>query len=102
MATIVPPAISERALSAAVDDFVELLGGERVVTDADGLRDWRDPFQHASWEEYVASAVVMPETVEEVQEVVRLRRRRSARPRLASRTRPSASRVACPASTSTR
>ncbi len=36
------------------------------------LREWRDPFQHASWDEYVASAVVMPETVEEVQEVVRI------------------------------
>ncbi len=72
MATIVPPAVSEHDLSAAFDEFVGVLGAERVVTDEDDLREWRDPFQHASWDEYVASAVVMPETVEEVQEVVRI------------------------------
>jgi 4-cresol dehydrogenase (hydroxylating) flavoprotein subunit len=71
VATIVPPAVSEHDLSAALGEFVGVLGAERVVTDEDGLREWRDPFQHASWDEYVGSAVVMPETVEEVQEVVR-------------------------------
>ncbi len=76
MATIVPPAVSEHDLSAALDEFVGVLGAERVVTDEDDLREWRDPFQHASWDEYVASAVVMPETVEEVQEVVRIAGRR--------------------------
>jgi 4-cresol dehydrogenase (hydroxylating) len=72
LATIVPPAVSEHDLSAALSEFVGALGAERVVTDEDGLREWRDPFQHASWDEYTASTVVMPETVEEVQEVVRI------------------------------
>jgi 4-cresol dehydrogenase (hydroxylating) len=72
VATIVPPAVSEHDLSAALSEFVGALGAERVVTDEDGLREWRDPFQHASWDEYTASTVVMPETVEEVQEVVRI------------------------------
>ena len=72
MATIVPPAVSEHDLSAALGEFVQALGAGRVVSDEDGLREWRDPFQHASWDEYMASAVVMPETVEEVQEVVRI------------------------------
>ena len=72
MATIVPPAVSEHDLSAALSEFVGALGAERVVSDEDGLREWRDPFQHASWDEYTASTVVMPETVEEVQEVVRI------------------------------
>jgi 4-cresol dehydrogenase (hydroxylating) len=69
VATSVPSASD---LSAALSEFVAVLGGDRVVDDEAGLREWRDPFQHASWDEYVASAVVMPETVEEVQEVVRI------------------------------
>lgn len=72
MATIVPPAVSERDLSAALSEFAGALGSERVVSDEDEMREWRDPFQHVSWDENVASAVVMPETVEEVQEVVRI------------------------------
>ena len=72
MATIVPPSVSEHDLSAALSEFAGALGSERVINDEDGLREWRDPFQHASWDEYVGSAVVMPETVEEVQEVVRI------------------------------
>jgi len=72
VATIVPSAVSEHDLSAALAEFVAALGSERVVSDEDELREWRDPFQHASWDEYTASAVVMPETVEEVQEVVRI------------------------------
>jgi 4-cresol dehydrogenase (hydroxylating) flavoprotein subunit len=72
VATIVPSPVSEHDLSAALSEFVAALGSERVVSDQDELREWRDPFQHASWDEYVPSAVVMPETVEEVQEVVRI------------------------------
>ncbi len=72
MATIVPPAVSEHDLSAALGEFAQALGADRVLSDEDGLREWRDPFQHPSWDEYAASAVVMPETVEEVQEVVRI------------------------------
>jgi 4-cresol dehydrogenase (hydroxylating) flavoprotein subunit len=69
---MVPPAVSEHDLTAALEEFGGLLGSDRVVSNEDGLREWRDPFQHASWDEYTASAAVMPETVEEVQEVVRI------------------------------
>ena len=62
MATTVPPAVSEDDLSAALGELVAVLGTDRVVSDEDELREWRDPFQHGSWNEYVASAVVMPET----------------------------------------
>ena len=60
----------------AVREFEALLGVERVVTSDDELLAWRDPFQHATWDDYTASAVVLPETVEEVQEVVRIAARR--------------------------
>ena len=59
-------------LAAVRHDFAGALGADRVLAGEEELREWRDPFQHASWDEYVASAVVMPETVGEVQEVVRI------------------------------
>jgi 4-cresol dehydrogenase (hydroxylating) flavoprotein subunit len=43
-----------------------------VLTSPAQLQEFRDPFQFATSEDYTASAVVMPESVEEVQEVVRI------------------------------
>src|SRR2546423_3265308 len=57
---------------SALDDFSALLGADRVVSDEDGLSAYRDPYSFPAWDEYTASAVVMPETVEEVQEIVRM------------------------------
>ena len=48
------------------------LGAARVLTAPEELREFRDPFQFETWDEYTASAVVMPETVEEIQEIVRI------------------------------
>ena len=63
------------AVSLALDDFVAAVGSDHVLTSDDDLREWRDPFAHESWDDYTASAVVLPETVEEVQEVVRIANR---------------------------
>src|SRR5256714_13559678 len=57
---------------SALDDFTALLGPDRVVSDEDGLRAYRDPYAFPDWDDYTASAVVLPETVEEVQEIVRI------------------------------
>jgi 4-cresol dehydrogenase (hydroxylating) len=62
--------------SAALSDFVAALGDDAVISDAEALREWRDPFAHPTWDDYTASAVVLPETVEQVQEVVRIANRR--------------------------
>jgi 4-cresol dehydrogenase (hydroxylating) len=67
----------QSAVTAAVRDFRSALGEDRVLTGEDHLNEFRDPFQFASWDEFTASAVVMPETVEEVQEVVRIAGRHS-------------------------
>ena len=42
------------------------------------LREFRDPFQHGASDDYAASAVVMPTTVEEIQAIVRDRQRARA------------------------
>jgi FAD/FMN-containing dehydrogenase len=73
MNTTLPPALSELGLSAALEGFTAALGSARVLTGEADLKLYRDPFQHASSQEYTASAVLMPETVEEIQALVRIR-----------------------------
>src|SRR5215218_7841213 len=61
-------AMSDRALEA----FRAAVGAQHVLTDQDELREFRDPFWHSGWRDYEASAVVQPETVEEIQAIVRI------------------------------
>src|ERR1700728_596444 len=70
--TALPPELAEHTFAAVRDAFVALLGADRVLTSEDDLASFRDPFQHASSDEYTASAVLMPESVEEIQELVRI------------------------------
>jgi 4-cresol dehydrogenase (hydroxylating) len=67
-----PPGLSDADFSRAIDDFTAALGSAKVLTGEQDLREFRDPFQYASWDEYTASAVLMPTTVEEIQEIVRI------------------------------
>jgi 4-cresol dehydrogenase (hydroxylating) len=67
-----PPNVSERSMSAAVDELAAAIGASRVLTSDAQLREFRDPFQFETWDENAASAVAMPETVEEIQEIVRI------------------------------
>ena len=72
MATIHVQQIPSHALGAALDGFEKIIGSDSVVTAAEDLREFRDPFQPPTWDEYTASAVVMPTTVEELQAIVRV------------------------------
>src|SRR4051812_8241575 len=67
-----PPGVDEAGFARAVDAFAAALGSDEVLTGEDDLREFRDPFAHPRWDDYTASAVVMPTTVEEVQAVVRI------------------------------
>jgi 4-cresol dehydrogenase (hydroxylating) len=68
MTTMMTPELSEEAL----ESFRNALGADAVITDEDGLREFRDPFAFETWDDYTASAVLMPETVEQVQAIVRI------------------------------
>ena len=67
-----PPGVTEADLERAVESFTEALGSDRVLTSEEALDEFRDPFAPATWDDYTASAVVMPETVEEIQAIVRI------------------------------
>jgi 4-cresol dehydrogenase (hydroxylating) flavoprotein subunit len=58
-------------LEAALDAFRAVVGSEHVLTGNPAL-EFRDPFWHANWDQYDASAVVQPSSADEVQEIVRI------------------------------
>ncbi len=68
----VPPGITAAELDGALEALTTELGPDKVLLGEAELREFRDPFQHASSEEYTASAVVMPTTVEEIQAILRI------------------------------
>ena len=72
MTSVVSAEVSAGDLSRALDGFTAAVGADHVLTDESDLREFRDPFAYESWDDYTASAVVMPETVEEIQEIVRV------------------------------
>jgi 4-cresol dehydrogenase (hydroxylating) len=61
----VPPGVTAAELDDALAALTAELGPEKVLLGEAELREFRDPFQHASSDEYTASAVVMPTTVED-------------------------------------
>jgi 4-cresol dehydrogenase (hydroxylating) flavoprotein subunit len=72
MATALTPHLTQKSLALALDAFRSALGPEAVIAGEDELREFRDPFAFATWDDYTASAVLMPETVEEIQQIVRI------------------------------
>ena len=72
MTMLLPDGVSESALLGAHAAFAELLGADRVLTEAAELAEFRDPFEPAKWELFVPSIVLMPVSVEEVQGIVRI------------------------------
>lgn len=67
-----PPGVSEADFAHALDGFTAAVGSGRVLTSEQELAEFRDPFAFPTWDDYTASAVVMPETVEEIQAIVRV------------------------------
>jgi 4-cresol dehydrogenase (hydroxylating) len=67
-----PPGLSDDQLERALDAFADALGADKVLTSDEALREFRDPFAYPTWDDFTASAVVMPTTVEEVQALVRV------------------------------
>ena len=72
MAAVVPAGVSESDLAQALDAFEGALGHDRVITAEAELREFRDPYSYKNSDEFDASAAVMPTSVEEVQQVVRI------------------------------
>ena len=72
MATALTSHLSEESLALALESFRSALGSEAVITGEDELREFRRPVRVRGRDDYTASAVLMPETVEEIQQIVRI------------------------------
>src|SRR5439155_12188776 len=59
-------------MEGALAAFTAALGPDAVQTSEQDLREFRDPYAYVGWDEFTASAVVMPDSVESVQAVVRI------------------------------
>ena len=68
MSSTLPVVVSEHTLAA----FRGVVGADAVLTGEDDLREFRDPFWHLAWNDYEAAAVVQPQSVEEIQAIVRI------------------------------
>lgn len=72
MAIVLPPEFSSDSLERALDAMRAIVGDEAVLTEQDDLLEFRDPFWPLQWDDHEASAVVQPQSVEELQAVVRV------------------------------
>jgi FAD/FMN-containing dehydrogenase len=69
---VVPSGVARADVNQAVKAFVAALGSDAVITDPDGLREFRDPYSFRESDEFDASVVVLPTTVEQIQAIVRI------------------------------
>ena len=72
-----PPGVTERDFSRALEELANAIGGEWVFTSEEDLNLYRDaysPFKGEA-EDRVPSAAVAPDTVEQVQAIVRIANR---------------------------
>ena len=74
-----PPGVSEADFSSAIEGFAGAVGKQWVFTSDEDVSTYRDAYSPLWGEpgEKVASAAVAPETVEEIQQIVRIANRYS-------------------------
>jgi 4-cresol dehydrogenase (hydroxylating) len=72
MSVTLPPDLTESALDEALEAFGSVVGTEHVLVAPEDMREFRDPFWHLDWHDYEASAVVQPQTVDEIQAILRI------------------------------
>jgi 4-cresol dehydrogenase (hydroxylating) len=74
MAKVLPPGLSASTFSTALKEMRAVVGSQWVFDSEDDLDTYRDPYS-LRWgdpDEYLAAAAVAPDTVEQVQAIVRI------------------------------
>ena len=72
MTLILPPEVTQASLERTLEDLRAVVGTAHVLTAAEDIREYRDPFWHLAWDDYEAAGVVQPGSVEEIQAIVRI------------------------------
>jgi 4-cresol dehydrogenase (hydroxylating) len=75
MTNVRPPDVSETRFLQALRELASIVGAANVLTSADRLRDYADPFTPQPLaQSFAASAVVLPATIDEMREVLNIAR----------------------------
>ena len=75
MTNVRPPNLSEPRFLRALREWMSIVGPANVLTSADRLSDYADPFTpHPMSRPFAASAVVLPGAVDEIRDVLRVAR----------------------------
>ena len=72
MTRTLPPGVSDERFDAALQRFRDIVGDKWVLSTADELEAFRDPYPVGAAEANMPSAVVSPESTEQVQDIVRI------------------------------
>jgi 4-cresol dehydrogenase (hydroxylating) flavoprotein subunit len=75
VAAVLPAGVTEASMARALEDFAAVLDPGAVQASEADLREFRDPYAFASWDEFTAAAVLSPSSVEQVQAIVRVANR---------------------------
>jgi 4-cresol dehydrogenase (hydroxylating) len=70
MQKTLPPNLTEKEFSKALDEFAAVVGREWVFAEASDLRGYRDPYAPGDIREFTPSAAVAPDGVEEIRKVL--------------------------------
>ena len=71
---VLPPGLSAREFERALERFARELTPERVLSTPESMTEFRDPFSYRTWDDKAAAAVVLPQSVEEIQAVLAIAR----------------------------
>ena len=74
MVKVLPPGLSASTFAAALTEMRSAIGAQWVFSEEEDLETYRDPYS-LRWgdaDEYLASAAVAPDTVEQVQAIVKI------------------------------
>lgn len=67
--------MADESVRAALEAFREVVGGEWVLADESAVDGYRDPFSVLDEDPFVPAAAVLPDSVEQVREIVRIANR---------------------------
>ena len=68
--TVLPPGLSEQEFARALKAFADAVGSDAVLRLEKELEDYFDPYFFSDTGTFIPSAVVMPQSVEEVQAIL--------------------------------
>ena len=72
MTRTLPPGVPEERFDTALQRFRDVVGDKWVMSEVAELESFRDPYPVGAEEAFIPSAVISPETTEQVQDIVRI------------------------------